>query len=313
MKELFELKLGSMTMVEYEKVKIQRFLIGLPSFYSDKIRYDNPKTLEETIRRERHIYEQSRGRLVFQKCWNEKMKGKKDQRKKGFKPLFFNNNTQANQQGQSTQNEHKTADSFGKRPRKQPMQCWGCEGNHLYRDCPHKGERMRTIHDIQEDETLEFMGGNMPMIYVALDNKQAEYQSPMIEVDGNIDNHHVEILIDYGASHSYIKSNNVERFHLQRSKHKKSWLIQLATISKRKINELVKDCLIDMNGLNTKVDVNIIPLDSYDFLIGMDWLEKQHVVIDYYNKTNTRLDEKWKQGKIQGIPIVVVVREISTM
>jgi hypothetical protein len=95
MKEFFEIKLGTMTMEEYEKrffellkyvdfieddkVKIQRFLIGLPSFYSDKIQYDNPKTLEEAIRRARHIYEKRKGRSVFQKAWNEKMKGKNDQ------------------------------------------------------------------------------------------------------------------------------------------------------------------------------------------------------------------------------------------
>ena len=67
MKYFFELKLGSMTMDEYEKrffellkyvdfikdkkVKIQRFLSGFPSFYSDKIQYDNPNNLEEAIRR----------------------------------------------------------------------------------------------------------------------------------------------------------------------------------------------------------------------------------------------------------------------
>jgi hypothetical protein len=37
------------------------------------------------------------------------MKEKKDQRKKGFKPPFFRNNSLENQQGQVTQNEHKTA------------------------------------------------------------------------------------------------------------------------------------------------------------------------------------------------------------
>jgi hypothetical protein len=67
MKDLFELKLGTMSMEEYEKrffellkyvdfikdekVKIRRFLSGLPSFYNDKIQYDNPKKLEEAIRR----------------------------------------------------------------------------------------------------------------------------------------------------------------------------------------------------------------------------------------------------------------------
>jgi hypothetical protein len=97
------------------------------------------------------------------------------------------------------------------------------------------------------------------------------------------------------------------------SKHKKYWLVQLAMRAKRKINEIVKYFPIDMNGLNTKVDVNNIPLDSYDCLIGMDWLEKHHVVLDCYNKKITCLDEEGNQRKIQGIPRVVVLREILVM
>jgi predicted aspartyl protease len=111
-------------------------------------------------------------------------------------------------------------------------------------------------------------------------------------VEGNIDKHTIEILIDSGAIHSYINSNIVESFHLQRSKHKKSWLVQLATGAKRKINEPIKDCQIGMNGINTKVDVNIIPLGSYDYLISMDWLEKHHAVLDCYKKKITCLDDE---------------------
>jgi hypothetical protein len=47
---------------------------------------------------------------------------------------------------------------------------------------------MRTVHNIQEDEKVEDMGGNIPRIYAALEKKQAKYQSPMIEVEGKIDN-----------------------------------------------------------------------------------------------------------------------------
>jgi hypothetical protein len=32
---------------------------------------------------------------------------------------------------------------------------------------------MRIVHKIQEDEIVEEMGGSMPIIYAALDNKQA--------------------------------------------------------------------------------------------------------------------------------------------
>jgi hypothetical protein len=124
---------------------------------------------------------------------------------------------------------------------------------------------------------------------------------------------HTDSPLHSRARHSYMNANIVERFHLQINKYKKYWLVQLSMGAKRKIDELVKYCLIDMNGLNTKVDVSIIPLGLCDFLIGMDWLEKHHVVLECYNKTIACLDEEGQQGKIQGIMRVVVVREISAM
>jgi hypothetical protein len=48
---------------------------------------------------------------------------------------------------------------------------------------------------------------------------------------------------------------------------------------------------MEMNRLDIKVDLNIIPLGSYEYLIGMNWLDKHHVVIDSYHKTFTYLDE----------------------
>jgi hypothetical protein len=63
--------------------------VGYPPSTSDKIHYDNPRTLEEAIRRENHLYEQRTGRPFSKKYSNDKMKGKEDQRKKGFKPPPF--------------------------------------------------------------------------------------------------------------------------------------------------------------------------------------------------------------------------------
>jgi hypothetical protein len=80
---------------------------------------------------------------------------------------------------------------------------------------------MRIVHNIQEAEIVKDVGGSMPRIYEVLDNKHVEYKSPMIEVEGKIDNQPIAILIDFGASISYINANIFEIFHLQRSKHKK--------------------------------------------------------------------------------------------
>jgi hypothetical protein len=106
-----------------------------------------------------------------------------------------------------------------KRPRQHPIKCWGCEGDHLYKDCPHKGDRMRTMHNIQEVDIVDDMGRSIPRIYPALDNNQPEYQSHMIEVEGKIDNQPITILIYYGSSHSYIDPKIVERFELKKCKY----------------------------------------------------------------------------------------------
>jgi hypothetical protein len=47
----------------------------------------------------------------------------------------------------------------------------------------------------------------------------------MIEVEGMINNWPLVILIDSGASHSYVDPRVVESMHLMRSKHEKSWLV----------------------------------------------------------------------------------------
>lgn len=117
------------------------------------------------------------------------------------------------------------------------------------------------------------MGISIPRIYASLEDRQAESQSHMIKVEGKIINHIVDILIDLGEIHCHIDHKVVYRLHLEKSEIEKSSLFQLTTRTKRMMNETVRSCLINMNGLNAVVDMNLIPLGSYDILIGMDWLK----------------------------------------
>lgn len=72
-KELYDLKMGSMTNEEYmtkflellryvpylknEKKKVQSFISGFPLEFKDWIEYDEPWLLEEVIRKLKHLYE----------------------------------------------------------------------------------------------------------------------------------------------------------------------------------------------------------------------------------------------------------------
>jgi hypothetical protein len=135
----------------------------------------------------------------------------------------------------------------------------------------------------------------------------------MIEVEGMINNQTIAILIDSRASNSYIDTKMVERLHLPRRKHGKYWLVQLATRAKRKFNEMFKSCLMDMNGMNTREDLSILPLGSYECLIRMDWLDQHHAILDCHNKEFTFLDEEWSLRKVQVIPKAITIRAISAM
>jgi hypothetical protein len=325
MKEFFELKLGSMTIDEYERsflellkyvpfikdevVKIHRYLSGLPPSIGDKIQYDDPKTMEETIRREKCLYEQQREKPTFRKAWDDQKRFKKEQRKKGNRPPFFRNNPW----GQSSFREPRKVERSENMPRPPPIECWVCKGNHRYKDYPHRKDKARIVHTIQQVETMEDMGSRILRIYAALDNKQEEFQSHMIEVEGTINNQPLVILIDSGASHSYIDPIVVESLHLTKNKHEKSWLVKLATGTKKKVTELVKSCSVDMKGIRTKAELNILPLGSYDFLIGMDWLDQHHALLEFHNKRFTCLNEEGNHVTVQGIPKAMVVREISAM
>ena len=91
------------------------------------------------------------------------------------------------------------------------------------------------------------------------------------------------------------------------------WLVQLAIGTKRKVSEKVVRCPLMMNGLVTYVYLNVLPLGSYDVLIGMDWLEAHMVKLDCYKNNFKCMDGEGNPVVVKGIPKVIFVRKISVM
>ena len=91
----------------------------------------------------------------------------------------------------------------------------------------------------------------------------------MVKIEGKILNTSVSILIDPSACQSYVAPKIVDLCKLGKVNHDKPWLVQLATGMKWKVSDIFKECEVNLNGFLTKV-LNILPLGSYDILIGMD-------------------------------------------
>ena len=112
-----------------------------------------------------------------------------------------------------------------------------------------------------------------------------------MEIKGIVSNHAISIFIDPGATLSYISPRTVELCKLAREKHVRPWWVQFAIEEKRKVTDCVSNCEIQLQDHKTEIDLNILPLGSYNMIIGMDWLEKNKVVLNCYEKTFTYIAE----------------------
>ena len=134
-----------------------------------------------------------------------------------------------------------------------------------------------------------------------------------MEIEGIVLNHAISVLIDPRATLSYISLGTVELCKIAKEKHVRPWWVQLATGAKRKVTDYVTNCEIQLQDHKTKIDLNILPLGSYDMIIGMDWLEKNKVVLNCYEKTFTYIAEDQVLRTVRGLPKPVSVRQISAM
>ena len=68
-----------------------------------------------------------------------------------------------------------------------------------------------------------------------------------------------------------------------------------------------------MSQFETQVKLNVLPLGSYDVLIGMDWLEKHQVILKCFQKIFTYLNNKGERITVPGIPRKIYVRQILAL
>ena len=115
------------------------------------------------------------------------------------------------QQNPTATKERETPTAFNKNiaPR-EPLKCWECGEPHYSKDCPIRKKNCNHVHSIQKVVTVGDMVRSMPRINLALENRQENHQTSMVEIEGMIKSHPISILIDPCASLSYVSPRIVE-------------------------------------------------------------------------------------------------------
>ena len=123
MKDLNNKFLSLLRYVPYlvdKKPKVQRFLDYLPYHIKDRIEYDNPKTLEEAMRKANFCFEQNRKNNIMANWKAKKNNNHYDQKKKEFVPNQNSKNNKArnfpnkNFQGNKNNSPSNQSNSKGK-------------------------------------------------------------------------------------------------------------------------------------------------------------------------------------------------------
>ena len=142
---------------------------------------------------------------------------------------------------------------------------------------------------------------------------QAEHQGSIIEMDGKLCDHVISILTYPGSDYSYVSHDLMDKCGLNKELHAESWLVQLATGTKKRVHHWVRACTFDLNGMSTAAYLNVLSLRSYNMLLGMDWLYLHRTKVDCYDKAIECVDDDGEPRVLQGKKKTTSVRMVTTM
>jgi len=91
----------------------------------------------------------------------------------------------------------------------------------------------------------------------------------------------VLVLFDSGVTHSFISNACVAKLSLERRDLDCELLVSTPSSGQVATSAVCVGCVLEVTGCRFKVNLVCLPLEGFDIILGMDWLSKYHIMIDY--------------------------------
>ena len=95
---------------------------------------------------------------------------------------------------------------------------------------------------------------------------------------------HVKVLIDSGASKSFISEVFADKLNCPLEPLNKVLNVEIANQERIPVSQQCPRCLIEIAGRQFYIDLIPFKLGEFDLILGMDWLTKYGACIDCKNK-----------------------------
>nr|GEV13030.1 hypothetical protein [Tanacetum cinerariifolium]GEW74923.1 hypothetical protein [Tanacetum cinerariifolium] len=116
-----------------------------------------------------------------------------------------------------------------------------------------------------------------------------------------LNNRYATILFDTGADRSFVSTTFSALINITPTTLENNYDQELADGKIIGVNFIIRGCTLNFKNHPFNIDLMPFPLDSFDVIIGMDWLTKYHEVINYDKKTEAKDKSERKQLKYVSI------------
>ena len=110
----------------------------------------------------------------------------------------------------------------------------------------------------------------------------------------------LSILIDSGATKSFISSATLKRIKVKTVEHDEFSFVEMASGAKQKVGGKVTGCALNLGEFVMRVNLHVTILGSYDVVIDMDWLESHEAILNCKTKQLSLVDDEGQRHVILG-------------
>ncbi|GKA47417.1 putative reverse transcriptase domain-containing protein [Tanacetum coccineum] len=322
-----ELTMLCTKMVPKKEDRVEKFIGGLPDNIQGNVFTAEPMRLQDAVRIANKLMDQKLKGYAVRNAENKRRAYTAgNNTKRGYaRPLPYYNKCKLHHEGpcivkcgKCNKVGHMTRDYINvvaaTTTQRAPVvnqrvpTCFECgRQGHYKNECPKL--RNQTRRNKAGNKTNEARGkGYVP------GGREANPDSNVVMGMFLLNNHYASMLFDSGAGRSFMSSTLSALLDVIPSTLDVSYAVELADGRVAKTNTVLRGCTLELLGHTFNIDLMHIELDSFDVIIGMDWLVNHHAVIVYDEKIVRisygdevlikETEDKSKEKRLEDVPII---------
>ncbi|GKA99937.1 putative reverse transcriptase domain-containing protein [Tanacetum coccineum] len=165
--------------------------------------------------------------------------------------------------------------------------CYECGGTDHYKlACPRLnqapgqgGNRPNQAMAIEGGQVRKNNGNPARERALMMGAEEARQDPNIVMGTFSLNNHYATMLFDFDVDYSFVSTTFVPLLDIEPSSLGFSYEIKIASEQLVEINKVIRDCKLEIEGHTFDIDLIPFEHESFDVIIGMDWLSRHRAEI----------------------------------